>query len=247
MAKANSAHHQALRAFPPWTPVVILLTTPYPSLLQLLAIGFVTLLAHLGHVVERGGESALPLLGCARRLGARILELHGDLLEVVEVLPDFRVGFALVILIGNFAIGDSTMLGPLREQRYVFIRHTADLVHGLGGRRGVERLHALDHLAAELRRRRHGLLHQIPPLLHCRYQIIIGGNCCRGAERDAHARTDDHHQLFLHYPSPLIGTAPTNLLAYRHRNACPAALAQRPTEASGLVIAFEDSGFSPPD
>src|SRR4249919_3562175 len=130
MPRANSAHHQALRAFPPWTPVVILVTTPYPSLLQFFAIGFVALLAHLGHVVECGGESALPLLGCARRLGARILELHGDLLEVVEVLPDFRFGFALIILVGNLTIRDSTMLGPLGEQRHVFIWHAADLVHG---------------------------------------------------------------------------------------------------------------------
>src|SRR4029078_7054301 len=137
MARANRAHHQALRAFPPWTPVVILLTTPYPSLLQLLAIGFVTLLAHLGHVVERGGESALPLLGCARRLGARILELHGDLLEVVEVLPDFRFGFALVILIWNQLVRGCAMLGSLGEQRHIFIRHAADLIHGLGGLRGV--------------------------------------------------------------------------------------------------------------
>src|SRR5512147_1197406 len=101
MARANSAHHQALRAFPPWTPVVISLTTPYPSLFQFFAIGFVTLLAHLGHVVERGGESALSLLGRARRLGRRVLELIGDLLEVVEVLPDLGFGFALVILICN--------------------------------------------------------------------------------------------------------------------------------------------------
>jgi hypothetical protein len=129
------------------------------------------------------------------------------------------------------------MLGPLRKQRYVFIRHAADLVHGFGGLRGVERLHALDHLAAELRRRRHGLLHQIPPLLHCRYQIIIGGNCCRGTDRDAHAHTNQHHQ-FLHYPSPLIaGSSLGNRSneishAYRHRTTCPAALAQdRPRRA----------------
>src|SRR5262245_38499251 len=160
------------------------------------------------------------MLGRASRLGARILELIGQRLEVIEVLPDFRLGFALVILVRNFTIGDSTMLGPLREQRYVFIRHAADLVHGLGGLGGVERLHALDHLTAELRCRRHGLLHKIPPLLHCRYQIIIGRNCCRGTERDAHACTDDHHQLFLHYPSPLIGTAPTKS-AYLSRPAPP--------------------------
>src|SRR4249920_4026432 len=154
MARANSAHHQALRAFPPWTPVVILVTTPYPSLFQFFAIGFVTLLAHLRHVVERGGESALPLLGRARRLGARVLELIGDLLEVIEVLPDLGLGFASVLVIGHLTIGDSAMLGSLGEQRYVFVRHGADLVHGLGGLRGVERLHALDHLTAEFGSRR---------------------------------------------------------------------------------------------
>src|SRR5262245_42840346 len=235
MARANSAHHHALRAFPPRAAsVVMLATTPCASLVQLLAVLLVTLLADLGHVVECGGKGAFSLLGRASRLGARILELIGQRLEVIEVLPDFRLGFALVILVRNFTIGDSTMLGPLREQRYVFIRHAADLVHSLGGLGGVERLHALDHLTAELRRRRHGLLHKIPPLLHCRYQIIIGGNCCRGAERDAHARTDDHHQLFLHYPSPL-GTAPTKSACLSRPHRLPCRLGARQAEAREMV------------
>src|SRR6478752_237474 len=148
MAKANRAHHQALRTLPSWARVVILPTTLRASLFKFFAIVFVALLAHLGHVVEGGGEGALPLRCRASGLGARVLELHGKRLEVIKPLPDLRFGFASVVLIGNLTVRGPSVLRSLGEQRHVFVRHAADIVHRLGCLGGIKRLDALYHPAA---------------------------------------------------------------------------------------------------
>src|SRR6478672_2141677 len=175
MAKANRAHHQAMRTLPSWAPVVILPTTPRASLFKFFAIVFVALLAHLGHIVERGGEGALPLRCRSSGLGARVLELHGQRLEVIKLLPDLRFGFASVVLIGNLTVRGPTVLRSLGKQRHVFVRHAADIVHRLGRLGGIKRRDALFHLAAELCCWRYRLFHQIAtPTLA---QIIIISFC----------------------------------------------------------------------
>src|SRR6478736_5161215 len=138
MAKANRAHHQALRTLPSWAPVAILPTTPRASLFKFFAIVFVALLAHLGHVVERGGEGALHLRCRASGLGARVLELHGQRLEVIELRTPLLFGFASVVLIGNLTVRGPTVLRSLGKQRHVFVRHAADIVHRLGCLGGIK-------------------------------------------------------------------------------------------------------------
>ena len=62
-----------------------------PDLAHLPHVADLALLAHLGHVVERGGEGALPLRCRASGLGARVLELHGRVHDLVEHAVDPQV------------------------------------------------------------------------------------------------------------------------------------------------------------
>ena len=95
-----------------------------------------------------------------------LLVLGIECLEADEVLPELEQ---------CLAVGNDAMLHCLEEQRLRFIRHAADVFMALRPW-CHRRARPLDHLAAELGRRRHSFLDPIPPLFH-RGSEILGGDC----------------------------------------------------------------------
>jgi hypothetical protein len=115
-------------------------------------------------------------------------------LEFGEVFPDGGLGLA---------VGYGAVLSALGKQFHVFVGNAVDVVHGLGGCLGIERLHAFHHLTPELGRGADDVLHQMAALLDGGSKILrrdrqrgVGDNC-------GEDQANQHH--FPHVPLQFVG------------------------------------------
>ena len=104
---------------------------------------------------------------------------------------------------GSASLSAMAPVSALGKQFHVFVGERRNIIHGLGGCLGIERLHAFHHLTAELGGGGDDILHQMTALLDGGGEILrrdrkrgVGSDC-------GEDQANQHH--FLHVPLQLVG------------------------------------------